>query len=106
MFVTLLKWLPIGIGLSLAAPAQAVDNNLYLIALAGQSNMTGAGDVKLLPVGFPTNGPRIWNFTNADTWEPAREPIDSNDRQVDTVSRDRHPGVGPALAMADAFTAK
>ena len=78
MFATLLKWLPIGIGLSLAAPAQAMDSNLYLIALAGQSNMTGAGDVRLLPVGFPMNGPRIWNFTNADIWEPAREPIDSN----------------------------
>jgi hypothetical protein len=106
MFATHLKWLPIGIGLSLAAPAQAMDSNLYLIALAGQSNMTGAGDVKLLPVGFPMNGPRIWNFTNADIWEPAREPIDSNDGQIDVVSRDRHPGVGPALAMADAFTAK
>ena len=102
----LLKSLPVGIGLSLITPAQAVDSNLYLIALAGQSNMTGAGDVKLLPVGFPTNGPRIWNFTNADAWEPAREPIDSNSGQVDAVSRDGHPGVGPALAMADAFTAK
>jgi carbohydrate esterase-like sialic acid-specific acetylesterase len=106
LLVTLLKSLPVGIGLSLTTPAQAVDSNLYLIALAGQSNMTGAGDVKLLPVGFPVNGPRIWNFTNADTWEPAREPIDSNDGQVDAVSRDRHPGVGPGLAMADAFTAK
>jgi len=77
MFATHLKWLPIGIGLSLAAPAQAMDSNL--IALAGQSNMTGAGDVKLLPVGFPMNGSRIWNFTNADIWEPGREPIDSND---------------------------
>jgi hypothetical protein len=67
LLVTLLKSLPVGIGLSLATPAQAVNDNLYLIALAGQSNMTGAGDVKLLPVGFPMNGPRIWNFTNADT---------------------------------------
>jgi len=106
MFATHLKWLPIGIGLSLAAPAQAMDSNLYLIALAGQSNMTGAGDVKLLPVGFPMNGPRIWNSTNADIWEPGREPIDSNDGQVDAVSLDRHSGVGPALAMADAFAAK
>ncbi len=71
MFATLLKWLPIVIGLSLAGPAQAMDSNLYLIALAGQSNMTGAGDVRLLPVGFPMNGPRIWNFTNADIWERA-----------------------------------
>jgi hypothetical protein len=62
-----------------------------------------SGDVRLLPVGFPMNGPRIWNFTNADIWEPAREPIGSNHGQVDAVSRDRHPGVGPALAMADAL---
>ena len=50
--MTLLKGLPIGIGLSLVAPAQAIDSNLYL-ALAGQSNMTGAGDVRLLPRAFP-----------------------------------------------------
>jgi hypothetical protein len=106
IFVTLLKGLPIGIGLLLITPAQAVDSNLYLIALAGQSNITGTGDVKLLPVGFPMHGPRIWNFTNADIWEPAKEPIDSNYDQVDAVSRDKDPGVGPALAMADAFTAK
>ena len=106
MFATLFKWLPIATTLSLAAPAQAMDSNLYLIALAGQSNMTGAGDVRMLPVGFPMNGPRMWNFTNADIWELAREPIDSNYGQVDAVSRDEHPGVGPALAMADAFTAK
>jgi hypothetical protein len=106
IFATLLKGLPIGVALSLAAPSQATDNNLYLIALAGQSNMTGAGNVKLLPASFPMNGPRIWNFTNADTWELAREPIDSNYGQVDVNSRDKHPGVGPALAMADAFTAK
>jgi hypothetical protein len=52
LLVTLLKSLPIGIGLSLTTAAQAVDSNLYLIALAGQSNMTGAGDVKLLPWAF------------------------------------------------------
>jgi Carbohydrate esterase, sialic acid-specific acetylesterase len=105
-FVTLLKLLPVGLGLSLAPPASAVESNLYLIALAGQSNMTGAGDVNLLPVGFPARGRRIWNFTNADEWELAKEPIDSNVNQVDAVSRDKHPGVGPGLAMADAFAAK
>ena len=52
IFATLLKWLTIGIGLSLATPAQAVDSNLYLIALAGQSNMTGAGDVKTVAGGL------------------------------------------------------
>lgn len=106
MAFTFVKWLPIGIGVAFAAPAQAVDSNLYLVALAGQSNMVGQGDVKLLPVGFPKNGSRIWNFTNAYTWESAKEPLDSNYHQVDTVSFDKDPGVSPALAMADAFAAK
>jgi hypothetical protein len=92
--------------IALAAPVQAVDSNLYLVALAGQSNMVGAGYVGDLPADFPKNGSRIWNFTNADVWEPAKEPIDSNENQVDKVSLDKVAGVGPALAMADAFAAK
>lgn len=36
----------------------------------------------------------------------ARESVDSNTDQVDVVSRDKRPGVGPALAMADSFTTK
>lgn len=39
LLVTLLKSLPVGIGLSLTTPAQAVDSNLYLIALAGQCRL-------------------------------------------------------------------
>ncbi len=101
-----IKWLAIAIAVALSDPAQAVDSNLYLVALAGQSNMGGSGEVKLLPPGFPQNGSRIWNFTNADVWELAREPVDSHAHQVDMVSRDEHSGVGPALAMADAFAAK
>jgi len=54
--------------------------------------------VSQLPAGFPANGSRIWNFTNADTWEPAKEPVHSNYHQVDTISHNRNPGVGPALA--------
>jgi hypothetical protein len=106
MLAKFLKWLVTGIGIALAFPVNAVESNLYLVALAGQSNMTGAGDVKLLPAGFPKNRTRIWNFTNAYTWELAKEPVDSIDHQADEVSRDRHPGVGPALAMADGFAAK
>jgi hypothetical protein len=97
--MTPLKWLTFGTALLIAAPTQAVDNNLYLIVLAGQSNMVGKGDIDKLPLGFPKNGSRIWNFTNAYTWELAKEPLHS----VDSVSRNRRPGVGPALAMADAF---
>ena len=53
MLAKFLKWLAMGIGIALAFPIDAVESNLYLVALAGQSNMTGAGDVKLLPVVLP-----------------------------------------------------
>ena len=93
------------ISVAIGAPGLASDGDLYLIALAGQSNMTGShlNLPSQLPTGFPSNGARIWNFTNADTWKVAAEPLDSNYEQVDDVSRDKHPGVGPGLAMADAF---
>ena len=104
--MTPLKWLTFCIAIASVGPTQAVDNNLYLVVLAGQSNMVGEGDVKDLPLGFPKNGFRIWNFTNADNWELAKEPLHSNYNQVDTISRNEHPGVGPALAMADAFAAE
>ena len=90
----------------LAVPGCAMERDLYLIVLAGQSNMVGAGDPKLLPADFPKNGSRIWNFTNAYVWEPAKEPLDDSTNQVDEISRDRRFGVGPGLAMADAFAAK
>jgi hypothetical protein len=108
VFLASFTLLTIGIGVMVAAPGSALDSNLYLIALAGQSNMTGShlNRASQLPAGFPANGSRIWNFTNANTWELAKEPVDDNYKQVDTISRDKHPGVGPALAMADAFAAK
>jgi len=83
--MTPLKSLLLCFAVTFATPAQAVDRNLYLIALAGQSNMTGKGDVNDLPLGFPKNAPRLWNFTNAYTWELAKEPVH------------RKSGVGPAL---------
>lgn len=76
---------------------------LYLIALMGQSNMEGRGELSELPPDFPANSTKIWNFTNAYEWEPAKEPIDSPEGQVDVVSTGRRGGVGPALALADAF---
>ncbi len=79
--------------------------DLYLIALMGQSNMEGHGELSELPANFPLNPTKIWNFTNAYEWEPAKEPIDSTEGQVDKVSEGRKgkEGVGPALALADAF---
>lgn len=92
--MTPLKSLLLCLAITFATPTQAVDRNLYLIALAGQSNMTGTGDVNDLPLGFPKNAPRLWNFTNAYTWELAKEPVH------------RKSGVGPALALADAFVSQ
>ena len=86
----------------LAQPCSA-QTALYLIALMGQSNMKGGGKLSDLPPGFPANPTKLWNFTNAYKWEPAKEPIDSPQGQVDVVSLDKRPGVGPSLALADDF---
>jgi hypothetical protein len=69
----------------------------------GQSNMRGRGKLSELPRNFPKNPTKIWNFTNAYEWEPAKEPIDSPQGQIDLVSLDKGGGVGPSLALADAF---
>jgi hypothetical protein len=81
----------------------APPKNLYLIALMGQSNMRGRGKLSELPRNFPKNPTKIWNFTNAYEWEPAKEPIDSPRGQIDLISLDKGGGVGPSLALADAF---
>jgi hypothetical protein len=92
---------------ALLAQPSSVQTDLYLIALMGQSNMSGVGELSELPADFPKNPTKIWNFTNAYKWEPAREPLDSPEGQVDTVSQDRRArGVGPALALADAFVSR
>jgi hypothetical protein len=87
--------------LVLLAQGCSAQTALYLIALMGQSNMDG--ELSELPAGFPANPTKIWNFTNAYKWEPAKEPIDSPQGQVDVVSIGRRGGVGPSLALADAF---
>jgi carbohydrate esterase-like sialic acid-specific acetylesterase len=65
--------------------------------------MVGRGELSDLPPGFPANPTRLWNFSNAYRWEPAREPIDSPIGQLDFVSRDERAAVGPSLALADTF---
>jgi hypothetical protein len=77
--------------------------NPYLIALMGQSNMVGRGELLDLPPRFPVNPTRLWTFTNAYRWEPAKEPVDSPLGQIDVVSLDERAAVGPSLALADAF---
>lgn len=92
--------------LALLAQPCSAKQNLYLIALMGQSNMVGAGEVSELPAGFPAHPSKLWNFTNAYRWEPAREPVDSARGQRDAVSLDKSAGVGPSLALADAFVSR
>jgi Carbohydrate esterase, sialic acid-specific acetylesterase len=89
--------------LALLAQPCSAGTNPYLIALMGQSNMVGSGELSDLPPGFPVNPTKLWNFTNAYKWEPAKEPIDSPLDQLDLVSLDKRAGVGPSLALADAF---
>jgi hypothetical protein len=89
--------------LALLAQPCSAQKNLYEIALMGQSNMVGGGELSDLPPGFPANPTKVWNFTNAYRWEPAKEPIDSSRGQRDVVSLDKGAEVGPSLALADAF---
>lgn len=74
---------------------------LQIFILAGQSNMSGRGDLAALPAGFPIQGNRLYVYSNAGRWQRAVEPVDSPLNQVDVVSLDRQVGVGPGLAMAD-----
>lgn len=69
---------------------------LSLFILAGQSNMSGRGD---LPPKESIH-PRIFVFGNDYRWKIAREPIDAAQGQVDLVSEDKEAAFGPGLAFA------
>jgi hypothetical protein len=70
--------------------------HVSLFILAGQSNMSGRGQ---LPPKEITH-PRVFLFGNNYRWTIAREPIDDPTGQVDEVSKDDDAGVGPGLAFA------
>ena len=61
--------------LALLVQPCSAKTNLYLIALMGQSNMEGRGELSDLPAGFPAHPTKLWNFTNAYKWAPAKEPV-------------------------------
>ena len=61
--------------LMLIAQACSAQTDLYLIALMGQSNMEGRGELSELPARFPANPTKIWNFTNAIIGSPPRSPL-------------------------------
>ena len=72
---------------------------LSLFILAGQSNMSGRGD---LPASQPSHG-GVFTFGNDYRWKRAREPVDDPADQVDSVSEDGREdpaGFGPALSFA------
>lgn len=75
-----------------------------LFILAGQSNMSGRGALDQLPPDFPANRKRIKNFTNADVWAEASEPLDDPRGQKDACSLDLAPGVGPGASFAQHLT--
>lgn len=72
---------------------------LTLFILAGQSNMSGRGELSELP---PTHNshPRAFVFANDYQWKPASEPIDNAFSQRDKVSMDKNAGVSPAMEFA------
>jgi hypothetical protein len=79
-----------------------VHGRVSLFILAGQSNMSGRGD---LPAG-ETADPRIFTFGNDYRWRPALEPVDDPSGQVDSVSEDGGgdpAAFGPALSFARAL---
>ena len=78
---------------------------MQIFILAGQSNMSGRGDLVNLPAGFPSHANRLFVYSNAGRWQRAVEPVDNPLDQVDRVSLDRLVGVGPGLAMADRLAA-
>ncbi len=75
---------------------------LALFVLAGQSNMSGRGEVGTPP---PLD-PRIYVFGNDYRWRHATEPVDDPRDQVDAVSRDDDAGYGPGRAFADSLRAR
>jgi hypothetical protein len=71
---------------------------LHLFILAGQSNMSGRGDI---PQTAAAPNPRIYVFGNNYQWRLAAEPIDDPHDQVDKVSEDKNAGYSPALSFAE-----
>jgi hypothetical protein len=78
---------------------EAWHGKLSLFILAGQSNMSGRGELPLQPATHP----QVFVFGNDYRWTLAVEPIDRPDGQVDTVSQDTGDdpaGFSPGVAFA------
>jgi hypothetical protein len=72
---------------------------LQLFILAGQSNMSGRGEIPP----EAESDPKVYVFGNDDRWRLATEPIDDPTGQVDKVSEDENAGFSPAMPFASAI---
>lgn len=79
----------------------AASPDVYI--LAGQSNMSGRGDIADLTQAERTPDPRILLYGNDGRWRVATEPLDDATGQVDGVSADPRAAVGPGLFFARAL---
>jgi len=70
---------------------------LQLFILAGQSNMSGLGE---LPPSEMETHPQIYVFGNDYLWKRAKEPVDDPKNQVDNVSLDTDAAFGPSVSFA------
>ena len=76
---------------------------LSLFILAGQSNMSGRGEMPSEPL--PVN-PKVFVFGNDYRWHYGIEPIDASQGQVDTVSRDGKARYSIATSFANTMLEK
>ena len=81
----------------------ALLGKLSLFILAGQSNMSGRGE---MPVEPQRMNPRVFVFGNDYRWHYAKEPIDSPVNQVDLVSRDNNARYSLATSFANTLLEK
>ena len=70
---------------------------LQLFIFAGQSNMSGRGDIRQSET---STNPRVYVFGNDYRWRLAKEPIDDSSNQVDEVFKDLDAGFSPATSFA------
>jgi hypothetical protein len=83
-----------------AGPTGAEDIQTELYILAGQSNMSGRGALAELSAAERERDLGISLFANDGQWRPGLDPLDDETGQIDAISADRTPGVGPGLFFA------
>jgi len=86
--------------LELSTIPSTYQGKVQLFVLAGQSNMSGLGE---LPSDARETNSQIYVFGNDYRWKLAKEPLDDATGQVDAVSIDTPAGYSPALSFATAL---